>query len=301
MFGLKKGGVPDWARGMNAKSYAAFEAALDSYFVQRNQRYVRNDGMITTEDWEAGLDNLVRVCAGYRPDAYPEIIANHFGCFLDTQAFEKEFEGIVHDLDQVKSYIGVRLYDQEYLSYLGDDAMIGRRLAGELSAVLVWDFPTAITNISPSDRAKWDVTDDELFAIGIENISANYPLDAQVIDFDGVTVYAVETDHFFAPNVVFALDHNDDLIGPGGALVALPSRSFTLVCPIRMAAVLNALSGLFTLVARVFDMDPGQLTREVYWYRDGVYEPLTYDFTNGAKFYPTQAFLDMLEELEKPC
>ena len=269
-------------------------SAVDNYFIQKGEPYTLEDGMVCLgeDNWEFGLSNLVQMCARIKPKDFSKLIEHHFGLMIESKAFKEKL--VVDDFEKMKQYIGVRLYDKEYVTIADEDITIRRPFAGEVFAVLVYDFPQAIENIPRSDMDKWSRTEDELFTIGIENISQNYQLKAQEVTFGEDTVFALETKHFFAPNILLEIDKHKELIGKGGAIIGIPTRSLAMIYPIHDMKVVGALTLFFNSIPKIYAESPGSLTREIYWYNDGQYEVLNYEPGKKVKFTPSDEFLVLL-------
>jgi len=193
MFGRKRILVPEWANVLGQKEYPLFMSAVENYFINMGEPFKIGDGIVSLgeNNWEFGLSNLVQMCARIKPNDYLELIEHHFGLMIESKAFKEKLA--VDDFDKMKQYIGVRLYDEEYLSYICKELVIRRPLVGEISTVLVYDFPQAIENIPQCDMDKWCKTEEELFTIGIENIQQNYQLKTQEVDIGEDTVFIIET------------------------------------------------------------------------------------------------------------
>jgi hypothetical protein len=303
----KKGSIPPWASFFSETEYAAFLSAIDSFFQNTlHLPYTIQDGAVIPAENEynlncLGLTNLARICKQNEPVDYPEIVASHFNGMIEAEKFQKEFDKTVTDYDRVKQYIAVRLYDEGYFSSIGKEAYMSREFAGELVAVLVFDLPHTVCNIKPEQAAPWGKTEDELFEAGLDNVRRNYEIKAEAAEFgaDGDFIYACEAAHFFATNVLFDLDKHARLVGKGGALVAAPNRHITLVYPIcDMKKVVGMINNLCVAVPGIYDNNPGALTKEIYWYKDGRFLPLPYKFDNKRiSFYPPEEFVELLNGL----
>ena len=297
MFGFKKETVPEWASVMKEKEYTLFMSAIDGYFKHTGEQYSIGDGIVSLgeNEWECGLFNLIQICAQNKPKEYAGIIEQHFGRLIEVKAFKDKLDPA--DFEKMKQYVAVRLYDIGYINSAGEDNMIRRPFAGEVYAALVYDFPHAIENIKKSEFEAWGKTEDELFAIGIENIFNNYPMEVAESKFDDEKddkIFIVETEHFFAPNILFKLEERKELIGKHGAIIGIPTRHVALIYSINDMGVLVALTTFFSLIPRFYTNGPGSLTREIYWYHDGLYEKLDYEPGEKPKFTPSEEFLALL-------
>ncbi|MCL1838105.1 MAG: hypothetical protein FWG47_02155 [Propionibacteriaceae bacterium] len=281
MFG-KKNKVPEWANQLKEKEFLAFMAAVQDYFSTADRPFTIDDGMVRflDDDSSLGLANPMQICAQNDIADYPEIISYHFDLMREADAFRAKFAELEADFEAVKSYLGVRLYPQEYISFAGENSLICRHFTGELFSVLVWDFPTAIETVQASQVEKWNVSEAELFAIGAENVNNNYAFEiATIAATDDVDLYVIETEHFFAANILLDLDAHPELVKEGGAIVAVPLRNLALIYPISDINVARALTPIFAHTTNMYAAGPGALTQEVYWYHDGQFESLNYTAT----------------------
>jgi len=294
MFGRKKIIVPEWAMALGQKEYPPFMSAVEDYFKRYGNQYTIGNGSVYLgeNNYEFGLANLVQLCAGIKPKDYPELIEHHFNSVIEARAFKENLS--VDIFEKMKQYIGVRLYDKGYTGNIGEDIIIRRHLAGEVFAVLVYDFPHAIQTVPRNDTMMWGKTEDELYAIGLENIYNNYQLKAQEVCFDKDSVFVLETDHFFAPNILFELENCEEYTGIGGALIGIPTRSMALIYPIRDMKVVGALTLFFNSVPKFYAEGPGSLTQDIFWYYEGRYETLNYETGNEVQFTPSESFLALL-------
>lgn len=224
---------------------------------------------------------------------------------IEDAKFRIEFERDVKDFEKVRQYIAVRLYDMGYLSSFPRESYLARAFAGELYSVIVFDLPQTISNVEPQQAAPWGKTFDELFDIGRLNVRTNYETKIETMDFgaDGDILYLCIADHPFAANMLYDLEAHPLLVGPCGSLVAAPNRNTALVYPFGNLDVVAMFRMLVGLVWDDYDNNPGMLTKEIYWYRNGVFTLLPYELTKyKLKFRPSPEFSELLLELaEKDC
>ena len=294
MFGKKKKEQASILESiLGKKGHPAFIAAVKSYFEQRHESYtVEEDVIRLQDDSRFGLVNLAQICARAKPDEYHLVIKEHFDTMFQNRAFRESLA--FDDFESIEKYLAVRVYDSEYLSAIDVEAVIRRPLAGEVFTVLVFDFPHVIENIKREDADKWGKSEDELFEIGKKNVRDNNQFETAEVNFDEDTLLAVETDHFFAPNILLELEQRPELLGKGGTIVAIPTRSLALIYPIRDMKVVAALTMFFNSVPRIFAAGPGSLTQEVFWYRNGQFESLNYTPGKKTSFTPSEEFLALI-------
>jgi hypothetical protein len=306
-FWKKKSRVPAWADFFSEAEYAAFLDAVAGYFKSLGLACEIDDGMVQLPENEygfgrLGLDNLARFCKQNDSRDYASIVREHFDGMIEDSRFRREFETVKTDFGQIRKYIAVRLYDEAYMACLGKEYFIGKAFAGELFAAVVYDFPHTIVNVRPEDAQPWGKSVDELLGIGLANVRDNYATPPEAVEFgeEKDCFFVVETPHFFAPNILFELETRPRLLGKGGALAAAPCRNAALVYPIKDMRVLDAIHILVATTARMHENNPGALTREIYWYRRGVFTPIPYKIAEKSiKIAPPQEFVDLLDLLAK--
>ena len=167
--------VPSWASAFNPEEYSAFLEALDKYFTRHKITYELIPGGIKAGPNDhgfstLGLTNLMQVCKQDRVKRYPELVSGHFDGLARAQKASAAFEKLTEDYAQVKKFLGVRLYPKDYLANLGNDITVGRDFGGDIYAMLVYDLPDTVQNVTPAQAAKWGKSFEELFATGIQNI-----------------------------------------------------------------------------------------------------------------------------------
>ena len=305
-FFKKKGSdasVPDWATFFSAAEYKAFVSELENYFKQLNVEYELGDGVVNVDEnafgfGKLGLTNVAQVCKQGNPKHYKSIITAHFDALIRSQQFEKTFNAIADTFEEVKKYIGVRLYDNDYVDKLGKELTLGKDFAGDIYAMIVFDFPDSIVNIQPSQILAWDKTVEELFAIGVENTRNSYPITISSVDFGAFNCWFAQGEHFFTPNIILDLENRKELIGSKGALIGIPHRHAALIYSIETIEVIAAINALIPTIYGMNEEGPGSLSNQLFWYRDGVFTQLPYSIQAGEmKFTPPSNFVALLNEL----
>jgi hypothetical protein len=226
---------------------------------------------------------------------------------LKALEFDKAFDESINDFEKVKTYLAVRLYNAEYMTYIGSldeeeesAATIHRFVADDMYAMLVFDLPDAIRNVSPEYADAWNMDEDTLFRTAIANVRAKNPMHITREDMGGFDIWFVNNDHFFTANIIYELEDRPELLGNWGSLIALPHRHSAIIYPIEDPGVAEALRKIIPAAYSMCQDGPGSLTPNVFWYRNGVFTLLPYEL-RGEKLHlvPPDNFLDMLNELEK--
>lgn len=296
--------VPKWASFFHYKEYSIFIKEIEIYFKNLNIQFEIGEGQIEVDENEFGFNNLglvnvAQICKQEDKKHYKEIISEHFNSMIRANKFEKEFSKIADNFEEVKKYIGVRLYDQEYVAYVGKENTIGKDLTSDIYSMIVFDFPDSVLSIKPEEIKPWNKTIDELFDIGVANIKKKYPLSITKESFEEFSIWFAQGDHFFTPNIVFEMENRQELIGSKGSLIGLPHRHSVIIYPIENLEVIKAINGIIPTIYGMNQEGPGSLSNNLFWYKDKKFTQLPYKFEDGKlQFIPPDNFLELLNQLE---
>jgi hypothetical protein len=299
--------IPEWASFFSEEEYSLFIQEIDNYFKSLNSQYQYKpaDGQVLADEnlfgfTNLGLMNVAQVCKQNQQQYYKNIIIDHFTSLMRVKQFNEYFAKIADNFEEIKKYIGVRLYNDEYVATVGKENTVGKAFAGDIYAMIVFDFPNAVKNVKPQDTTAWNKTVDELFETGVENIKNNYPLTITKVNFGEFHSWFVQGEHFFTPNIVFDIENRPELTGSKGALIGLPHRHSALIYPIENSEVLKAINGLIPPIYGMNQEGPGSLSNNLFWYRDKTFTQLPYKIEdNKFQFFPPEEFVEMLNELKK--
>ena|ERR1051326_227387 len=292
--------VPDWANFFTPEEYAHFLKAVDAYFKNKKLDYELDDGMVKLKTNEfgfgnLGLTNVAQICQQRKTNEYAKIVSQHFDSMANANKFNTEFEKIVGDFEKVKEYIAVRLYPAGYTAHIGKNNTLGKDLAEDIYAMLVFDLPYSVMNVRPEQADKWNKTNEELFNIGVENIKNKYEFDVSEQDLRGIKIWFVHGDHFFTPNIVLDLANRKNLLGRKGALIGIPHRHAVIIYPIETVELIKAINEVIPLTHFMNQKGPGSISAHVFWYHDGVLEDLPYKIEEQKlQFYPPEKFVGLL-------
>lgn len=296
--------VPSWANFFTNEEYSKFDTELNNYLRTLNIDYTINDGRVeVSEDifglTKLGLTNVAQVCKQADLKNYYKNISHHFETMIRANEFDKEFRKIEHNYELVKEYICVRVYDHEYVEHIGRNNTLGKDIAGDLYAMIVFDLPHTIVSITPEKAQKWSQPFEVLFKTGIENVSKKYSLRISEEHFRDFKVWLIECDHFFAGHIIFELPHKKELVGSKGSLIAIPHRHAAIIYPIESLEVVKAINTLIPVIYGMNQEGPGSLSNNLFWYTDGTFTNLPYKIgDNKLQFVPPDNFVAMMNSLE---
>jgi hypothetical protein len=247
-----------------------------------------------------GLSNVAQVCKQDEIKNYGEIVTNHFEALIRSRLFDAEFEKMVDDYDKIKDYLGVRLYQKKYADHIGEENTIGRNFAEDLYAMLVFDLPDSIVNVKPNQSEKWGKSFVDLYNQGIQNIKARYDFHISQQKLGNFSIWFVQGDHFFTPNIVFDLENHPALTGSYGSIICMPHRHAVLIYPIENIEVLAAVNGLIPVAHGMYMEGPGSVSDHIFWLKDGEFENLSYKLENDKlDLFPPANFVEMLNQISQ--
>lgn len=295
--------VPEWANFFDKKEYNSFIDSIEKYFRQNNVRFSINNGTVIVDENDfgfnnLGLVNLAQVCKQENRNIWKEIVQDHFDRMIEAHRFDVDFNKKINDFEQIKQYIGVRLYHKGYIETIGQENTIYKELTDEIIELLIFDSPYAVTNIKPIEARIWDKEIEELFELGFKNIKSNYPPEISQQGIKDFKIWLVRSDHVFASNILIDKDELKRYLGAQGALVGVPHRHAIIIYPIDNLEVVNAINSLFFIIKGMNNEGPGSISDKLYWYNNSKMVDLPYNITdNKLKFYPPDSFTDMLNKL----
>lgn len=135
---------------------------------------------------------------------------------------------------------------------LGEDALAPRPVAGDLFAMAVLDGPRTIRSIGKSVRDALGLTQDELHALGIENLRRTLPPLSEVAPpAKPGTIGNVAGDAYESSRILLHEDWSPLVTAQGGVLlVALPAKDVVLYVGEDSAKAVEALRSLATHVGK---------------------------------------------------
>jgi hypothetical protein len=296
--------VPEWADFFNAKEYSSFIIEIERYFKRLSIAHEILDGVIQVEGSlfgfnQLGLVNVAQVCKQNTIADYSELITEHFNSLIRSNKFNEDFKDIITDFDKAKTYLGVRLYNDDYFEQVGLVNTIGTYLTEKVYSTLVFDLPDSINNVKPEEAEKWGKDSSELIMLGIKNIKQKYEWEITEEKIGNFSIWFIQSEHFFAPNIIFDLENRKELLSDNGALIAMPHRHAVLIYPIKTIEVVEAINSLIPIIYGMNQEGPGSLTNQLYYYKNEILINLPYQLSDGKiEFTPPKEFLGILNNLK---
>jgi hypothetical protein len=286
---------PAWAALLPAQDY--------DHFVQRLRGGLQNAGLQSNIDngivsivsqgtaRQIPLLTFAQACRGKQRCDWDMLLKGELAKLIaDSHSFD------VSNFDRVKNMLRLQLGAAPGLM---TNMMVGREDLPGVATILVLDLPGAVRTISPMEAVPWNQPMAELMRIGLDHIRGMPAPTIEEIELnERLGVFAVTGESPYIASNALLLEEYPKLIGPWGAIIAVPTRNILLSFPITSRAAGDALFPLAWIAGRRWKDGPGSITPRIYWYMSGRFVHLPYEFT-GEKFslHPPWEFAAMLESL----
>lgn len=291
---------PAWSPLPDAAAHDQFLALVDAVVDRADLRGTPEDDGRTLRlqddegtDLRLDLGTLAVLCRDAPRDDWAEMVVAHMAPLLAPDPMDQ----LEQDADALRDAVRVRLYPTSVL----DEQHVAppsREIADGLSEVVVVDTAETVMVVDTDRFGVLELSDAELFALGRDNLRTHEPVAAEHHTDGPVELFLAESDSFYTATWAVLLDELVDL-PPHGALVTIPSRHALMAHPLRDAEAIKAVQVLLGVAHRHFAEAPGNLTPDLYWYRDGRLRLLpTAEQDDGQLgFAPRDDFLDVLNQL----
>lgn len=228
-----------------------------------------------------------------------EILNNRFNNSGNIGNIRNQMNHIVDNFEEIQKHIAVRLYNKEYVSYIGRKNLVLKEITDDLYAALVLDYPNVVKNIVPTQVKFWKKPVDALFEMGIANIKGKYPFALEKNKIENFTLYSIQETHFFVPNVIFDIKNRKELLGEKGTLIGLPTRHSAMIYPINNSDIQNSIKKIVSSIKNINEKGPGSLSDKLFWYKNKRIIELEYTLEDGElQFQSSAEFVRMFDEME---
>lgn len=293
--------VPSWAGALEPEAFVAFSEMVELALVERELEAVQRDGVVAValpdgRPLQLGLQNLAQQCAHLPRARWAAFVGEHMDALLGAEAEANAIDRA--DFASVEPLLKVRLYATEALEESDADAVVLARPAAGLAAVLVYDFPHTVSSVPRSDLAAWGRSEEELLALGLQNLAAETPPDREDVEVErGVVLRLLSGPSFFVSSHLLHLQRLLPQKLPYGALVSAPTRHLLLIHTIRDSRVLMAINAMIPQSYLHFQKGPGSLSPNLYWWHDGqlTHLPATVE-PDAVKLTPPPEFVEQVME-----
>ncbi len=266
------GRVPEWASMLAPEEWAWFVATLATELERRSVRHDidMDTGAVHIALEDAGdapnvvgLATLAQICRARPRDAWAAAIRHQFDVAFETKLDRTPGE-LAKDWLLARDAVKLRLHLANSLPKV---PLVTWEIAAGLVAVLTFDLPNSVVSVRLEDREKWDVSDEEIYAVALANVRGDGLLPGGTVDVgEGSSILVLEGhETFFGASHALFLDEYLGERGRYGAVISVPHRHVVLYHPIRDIRVVRALEAMFVTTASMYSEGPGAISPDLYW------------------------------------
>lgn len=180
------------------------------------------------------------------------------------------------------------------------ESVVSWAIGPDVLAVLDYDRPTGLVNVTPEAAEVWGQGRDALWRAAVENAGRDPVPRVLEIPSGQTAMTAIEGESSATATNVLWLDRYLAVDRSRGALVGLPTRHFLLAHAIQDRAVFDAVRSMFQWLPRLYSQGPGSISPNLYWWRPGsllVHLPVDRE---QQELLPPREFLLVLDALRPP-
>jgi len=285
--------------------YKEFKKVIQNYFEQKNKTIVFvDDYTLETQTDQLYrqmyyLTNIAKICKKEEQEKWVELITEFYDKFENYDAINDTLKNRKEDFEYYKQFIGVRFYHKDYFSsHDFRKNYLYLPMLEDVYLALVLDLPDHITNLDPKLLQHWNISEKELFFVGMSNIMNKYDFKINLKMIRGVPIYLIAANHYFSNIIVFALSKYEELVGDYGSLFCIPNRHEIYIHPINGLGVEKALESLIYVVKDRYD-EPGSLSQNLYWLYDKKFTKQEITFVENNVFVRlSKEFREVLTEMK---
>ncbi len=299
--------VPQWASFFTLEEYRQFTQQVKSWFETRGLYATIDEGIVTAgtkpaDDRKLDLIDLTQTCDAADSSLWPDIIDSHFSFQLAALENTEALQDDIRHFDRIRHLLAVRLMPRGFIDAPVEAGAtpVLREDLDDIFTVLVFDLPTRVQTVLRSEARFWEIDDEELFRLGLDNVRDNCrPEAGQETLPNGIVITALTGSTLFVSTHALLLQDHPERIGSGGTLVGVPDRGSLLLYPITSRRATAAVDVMIPMIRGMHRDGPGPVSANLYWYRDGNFTTLSYSGdAESFSFNPPVEFTTMLGQLD---
>ncbi len=276
-------------------------ALVRQVFAEHGLEVTVHDGHVADSAGRTfGLHNVAAKC---HPELTSErgwhrIVTEHVATVLRAMSDGSGIDSLSRE--EVLSRVYVRVVGRCTLPSM-DGLSYARQLSDHVVEVLALDCPEAVATLGDEDVNRFGLGD--LRAAGVENLLSEPYDEHEAFDVGGALVHLVAGNSLYTGSKLLVLRDLirrtvGDVECPHGVVVAVPNRHFVLFHIIETGAVVAAINAIARFAVDAFGEGVSPISPEVYWWRGGRIEPLSYVDADGAShIIASPGFLRMMNEV----
>ncbi len=264
------------------------------HLAERNFQNIRlEDGILKFENKaslrvETNFVNLVKTVLCYDRASW-QMQTGEFLSKLNSD------DGLKHDLfadfGRAKEFLALRLHSMD--AYQGGSDKSGilnhfhRIDIPDTYTVLVLDLPQTFHILRRDEASAWQQSEEQLFEVAATNTSNRIDkIEARRRDWDGADIVTIFDSDYSASYCIDFKYNCESLVGKFGSIVCFPTKGSVFVHFLENAERFNAAYPILVdQTNKFFNEDTGPITRNIYWYFDGVFVKFEVDIKDAEITY----------------
>lgn len=244
---------------------------------------------------DVNLARLAAILADAELHLWAPVIADFLGATANIGS-----ESLPAAWADAAELLTAKIYPAHALEHHNPDDFFLRPVTDELVALLMVDIAqTRWAGLRRIDAGRWDTPEDELWARAISNVHAQVPLTVDRIALaEGGYVRSFHSHHRQAVSHVLELESHVESTAPNGVLVGIPHENAFLIHELLDDSARGAAEYISSAAAELFVGSPNTgMTPIAYWWRAGLWQPLTRVVGDHLENLMPPAFVELLETL----
>jgi hypothetical protein len=268
--------APSWASFFTNSQYVDFTRHITDELKQRGLSWKDDDGCAVIRRGggpaqRVGLLNLAQMCHRDPAPKWPQVIHDFFENTLKVeQQIQHMFQGM-QDLGAVRSKVKLRIHGESYLQTPGAGELLIRKVTDGLVQLAVCDLGMANISVHKTMCEGWGLSEDEVFALGLANVRAQEKAHHMRMPPlpNGVVLEGIEDQSNYTATHALCLEDHCKGVSSFGMILTIPNRHMIFMHRITDMNHTEAISPLYGMTEQAYRDGPGQISKDVFWWRPG--------------------------------
>jgi hypothetical protein len=237
-------------------------------------------GMVTYQDEECGsLQNLGARLGSAAESDWANIVNEHFTKTETLLRQVKSLSEMRGSFEACRPLLKIRLHGRGS-EWLKKFEPCSREDVPGIFSVLVLDTEIGIVNVTRDNVNAWRRGDPELFRIALDNVQREEALSRRDHAKGELRMTFLTGANPTSASHALFLDQYLDATWRGGYLVSMPDGETIVAHKIEDASAMINLGGIVDVTAMNYDQNPGPISKAVFFWRNGGYEPIKVEGMN---------------------
>lgn len=232
------------------------------------------------------MDNLLRKCKATEPGEWPTVVAGHVKILPINSA---AITYIYKDFEFAAPLLKLQVKPVGFAQDIMQDCVY-RQDFPQTNTFLVIDFDEALHYVRRSEISEWEVSDQYLFGVALDNVAREKPdLSGHALT-EELPLFTLFHNDFAVACAIELARNADEAVGSFGAVVNIPAKGSVFIHPLEADTVLDYIVASHEMVHGFYTDEIYTVNEEYYWYYEGRYSlfPLRVEGNQAYLSYPDQ-------------